>query len=189
VGVSQTAATTGSQRLLELKQVASPVTQQKIAPVAHLDHPMTELSAKSGQTSHATARAEMTVQSVRAGQTDLPMEIETQAPVLQIQGASVSQLHVQTVLGSPALLDLTDQTDLLTTEIHPTGTIPTVPSDQLAQTLTVLGNHVLQDLTDQSAPVTREVSLLVQTHASMTGIATLTARTASQEIVQEMRAL
>jgi hypothetical protein len=165
---------------------------------------MTELSAKSGQTSLATARVEMTVQSVRAGQTDLPMEIETQAPVLQIQEASVSQLLDQTalgnqdhllpaqtltVLGSPAPLDLTDQTDLLTTETHLTETIQTVPSVQLAQILTARGNHVLQDLTDQSVPVTREVLLLVQTHASMTGTETLTARTASQEIVQEMRAL
>jgi hypothetical protein len=221
VVVSQTAVTTGSQSLLEPKQVVSLVTQPKIAPVAplaalttaHRDLQMTELSAKSGQTSLATARAEMTVQSVRAGQTDLPMEIETQAlvtqthaaliPVVQIPEASVSQPPDQivlgnqdhllpaqtlTVLGNHVLQDLTDQTDLPMTETHLTETIPTVPSDQLAQTLTVLGNHVLQDRTDLSVPVTREVSLLVQTHASMTGTETPTARTASQEIVQGMRA-
>jgi hypothetical protein len=211
VGVSQTAATTGSQSPPELKQVASPVTQQKIALVAllaalttaHLDHQMTEPSAKSGQTSLATARAEMTVQSARAGQTDLPMEIETLIPVVQIPEASVSQLHVQivlgnqdhplpaqtlTVLGSPAHRGLTDQTDLPMTETHLTETIQTVPSVQLAQTLTALGNHVLRDRTDLSVPVTREVSLLVQTHASMTGTETPTARTVSQEIVQGMRA-
>jgi hypothetical protein len=75
------------------------------------------------------------------------------------------------------------------TETHLTETTQTVPSVQLAQTLTVLGNHVLQDQIDQSAEEIPEDLLLVQTHASMTGTATLTARTASQEIAQEMRAL
>jgi hypothetical protein len=211
VVASLTAVTTGSQSLLELKQVASLVTQQKIAPVAllaasttaHLDHQMTEPSAKSGQTSLATARAEMTVQSARAGQTVLPMEIETLIPVVLIPEASVSQLHVQivlgnqdhllpaqtlTVLGNHVLQDLTDQSDLPMTETHLTETIQTVPSVQLVQTQIVLGNHVLQDQIDLSVPVTREVSLLVQTHASMTGTEIPTAKTASQEIVQGMRA-
>jgi hypothetical protein len=200
VGVSQTAATTGSQSLLELKQVVSLVTQQKIVPVAllaasttaHLDHQMTELREKSGQTSLATVREKPTVQSARAGQTVLPTEIETNHVLLihavLIQEVSVSQPHVQIVLGNHVLQDLTDQTDLPMTETHLTETIQTVPSVQHVQTLTALGNHVLQDRTDLSVPVTREVSLLVQTHASMTGIATLTARTASREIAQEMRA-
>jgi hypothetical protein len=154
---------------------------------------MTELREKSGQTSLATVREKPTVQSARAGQTVLPTEIETQALVTQthaalIQEASVSQPHVQIVLGNHVLQDLTDQTDLPMTKTHLRETTQTVPSVPLAQTLTVLGNHVLQDRTDLSVPVTPEVSLLVQTHESMTGTATLTARTASQEIAQEMRA-
>jgi hypothetical protein len=216
VGVSQTAATTGSQSLLELKQVVSLVTQQKTArsallaasTIAHLDHPMTELKEKSGQISLATAREKPIVQSARAGQTDLPTEIETQIHAVlnhavPIQEVSVSQPHVQivlgnqdhllpaqtlTVLGNHVLQDLTDQTDLPMTETHLTETTQTVPSVQLAQTLTALGSHVLQDQIDQSAEEIPEDSLLVQTHESMTGTATLTARTASQEIAQEMRA-
>jgi hypothetical protein len=201
VDVSQTAVTTGSQSLLEPKQVVSLVTQQKIVPVAllaasttaHLDHQMTELKEKSGQTSLVTARAEMTAQSARAGQTDLPTEIETQIHAVLnhavlIQEASVNQPHVQIVLGNHVLQDQTDQTDLPMTETHLTETTQTVPSVPLAQTLTVLGSHVLQDQIDQSAEEIPEDSLLVQTHESMTGIATLTARTASQEIAQEMRA-
>lgn len=205
MAASQTAATTGSQRLLELKLVVSLVTQQKTArsallaalTIAHLDHQMTELSAKSGQTSLATARAEPIAQSARAGQTVLPTEIETNHAV-QIPEASVSRPPVQIVLGnqdhlllaqtltvpgSHAPLVLTEATDLPMTEDH-----QTVPSVQLVQTLTVLGNHVLQDQTGQSAPEIPEALLLVQTHASMTGIETLTARTEFLETVQEMRA-
>jgi hypothetical protein len=216
VGVSQTAATTGSQSLLELKQVVSLVTQQKTArsallaasTIAHLDHPMTELREKSGQTSLATVREKPTVQSARAGQTVLPTEIETNHVLLihavLIQEVSVSQPHVQivlgnqdhllpaqtlTVLGNHVLQDLTDQTDLPMTETHLTETTQTVPSVQLAQTLTVLGNHVPQDQIDLSVQEIPEDSLLVQTHASMTGTATLTVRTASRETVLGMKAL
>jgi hypothetical protein len=169
---------------------------------------MTEPKEKSGQTSLATARAEMTVQSVRAGQTDLPTAIETQIHAVlnhavPIQEVSVSQPHVQivlgnqdhllpaqtlTVLGNHVLQDLTDQTDLPMTETHLTETTQTVPSVQLAQTLTVLGNHVPQDQIDLSVQEIPEDSLLVQTHASMTGTATLTVRTASREIAQGMKA-
>ena len=221
---SLTAATTGSQGLQEKMVLESLVTQQKIAPVAllaalttaHLDHQMTELREKSGQTSLATARAEMTVQSARAGQTVLPPEIETTHALqnravlnhaVLIQEASVSQPHVQIVLGNQDHLlpaqtltalgnhvlqdrtETTDQTDLLTTETHLTETIQTVPSVQHAQTLTVLGNHVPQGQTDQSARQIPEALLLVQTHASMTGTAILTAKTEFLETVQEMRAL
>jgi hypothetical protein len=202
VGVSQTAATTGSQSLLELKQVVSLVTQQKIVPVAllaasttaHLDHQMTELKEKSGQTSLVTARAEMTAQSARAGQTDLPTAIETQIHAVLnhavlIQEASVNQPPVQTVLGNHVPQDPTEAIDLLTTETHLTETTQTVPSVQLAQTLTVLGNHVPQDQIDLSVQEIPEDSLLVQTHASMTGTATLTVRTASRETVLGMKAL
>jgi hypothetical protein len=155
---------------------------------------MTEQLAKSGQTSLATVRAEMTAQSARAGQTDLPTAIETQIHAVLnhavlIQEASVNQPHVQIVHGNHVLQDQTDQTDLPMTETHLTETTQTVPSVQLAQTLIVLGNHVPQDQTDLSVQGIQEDLLLVQTHESMTGTATLTARTASQEIVQGMRAL
>jgi hypothetical protein len=201
VGVSQTAATTGSQSLLELKQVVSLVTQQKTArsallaasTIAHLDHPMTELKEKSGQISLATAREKPIVQSARAGQTVLPTEIETNHVLLihavQIQEASVSQPPVQTVLGNHVPQDPTEAIDLLTTETHLKETIQTVPSVQLARTLIALGNHVPQDQIDLSVQEIPEDSLLVQTHASMTGTATLTVRTASRETVLGMKAL
>ncbi len=221
MGVSQTAATTGSQSLLGQKPVGSPVTQQKTAQRAepevssmlqgqmtvHQDLQMTELKEKSGQTSLATAREKPTAQSARAGQTVLPMAIETNLAVLThavlIPEASVSQPPVQTalgnqellllaptltVLGSHVLQDQTEATDLLTTEDHQTAA-----SVQHVQTLTdqVLanhGNHVLQDQIDQSARQIPEALFLVQTHASMTGIEILTVKTESLETAQGMRA-
>ena len=174
--VSQTAATTGSQSLLEQNQVVSPVTQPKTArsvllaasTIAPLDLQMTELREKSGQTSLATVREETTARSARAGQTVLPTEIETNHAVL-IQEASVIRPPAQIVLGSQELLHL-------------------VQTALCVRTLTALGNHVLQDQTDQSARQIQEALLLVQTHASMTGIEILTARTESPETVQGMRA-
>jgi hypothetical protein len=188
VAVSPTAATTGNQNLLERKLVVNLVTQQKIAPsvlleastIALLDLTTTELKEKSGQISLATARAEMTAQSERPGQTDLLMEtemihvvqnLEVQTHVILIQEESVSRPPDQIVLGSQELPHLAlNEATLI------------APSAQLAPTRTVLGNHVLQDQIDQSAQETQGALLLVQTLASMTGTAILTARTAFLEI-------
>jgi hypothetical protein len=188
VAASPTAATTGNQNLLELKLVVNLVTQQKIAPsvlleastIALLDLTTTELKEKSGQISLVTARAEMTAQSERAGQTDLLMETETihvvqnlevQTHATLIQEESVSRPPDQIVLGSQELPHLAlNEATLI------------APSVQLAPTRTVLGNHARLDQIDQSAQETQGALLLVQTHASMTETAILTARTAFLEI-------
>jgi hypothetical protein len=171
------------------------VTQQKIvrnallaaSTIGHLAHPRIELKEKSGQTSLATAKEEVTAQSARATLTVLPMQIGTIHVALNlvvpIPEASAGQPPVQIVLGSQELLLLARTALLLT------GAILTAPSVQRVQTLTVLGNQGLQDRIDQSAQEIQGALLLVQTLANMTETETHTARIEFHVIAQETRAL
>jgi len=148
VVASLTAATTGSQRHLELKQAASLVTQQmsaqRAAPEASsmLQDQMTAHQSASGQTSHAPEDQPTTARKKRAGQTDL---LITTHAVL-IHEASVSQLHVLTVLGNHAPQELTvlHLTVPTQTETHQTAELEATTEQivQLVQTLIVLGNLV-----------------------------------------------
>jgi hypothetical protein len=146
------AATTGSQRPLELKQVASlvtqPMTAQRAAPEASsmLQDQTTAHQSASGQISHAPEDLPTTARKKRTGQTDLLITTVIQNHVVLIQEASVSQLHVLTVLGNHAFQELTDLllTDHTETETHQT-VAQEATTEQIVQhdqTLIVLGNHV-----------------------------------------------
>jgi hypothetical protein len=120
------------------------MTAQRAAPEASsmpLDQ-MTAHQSASGQISHAPEDLPTTARKKRAGQTDLLIT----TLVVLIQEASVSQLHVLTVLGNHELQELTDLllTDLTQTETHLTAEqeATTAQIVQHVQTLTVLGNHV-----------------------------------------------
>jgi len=107
---------------------------------------MTALQSASGLISHAPEDQPTTARKKRAGQTDLLITTVIQIPVVQIQEASVSQLHVLTVLGNHALQELTDLllTDHTQSETHQTAEqeATTAQTVQLVRTLIVLGNHV-----------------------------------------------
>jgi hypothetical protein len=157
VVASLTAATTGSQRLQELRQVASlvtaPMTAQLAEPEASsmLLEQMTEHQNASGQISHAPEDQPTTARRKRAGQIDLPI---TRLVVLNhavpIQEANVRQLLVLTVLGNLEHLAPTDLllTDLTQTETHLTEEQEATTAQtelqivQHVQTLIVLGNLV-----------------------------------------------
>ena len=151
--VSLTAATTGSQRLLEPKPVASLVTQlmteQRAAPEVSstLQDQMTVHQSASGQISLAPEDQPTTARKKRAGQIDLLITtLVVPIHAVQIQEASVSQHLVLTVLGNHALQELTDLllTDHTQTETHQTAEqeATTAQIVQHDPTLTVLGNHV-----------------------------------------------
>jgi hypothetical protein len=123
---------------------------------------MTAHQSASGQISHAPEDQPTTARKKRAGQIDLLIA----TLVVLIQEASVSQLHVLTVLGNHALQELTD---LLLTDHTQTETPQTAEQEattaqivQHVRTLTVLGNHVhlaptdllLTDLTQTETPLT-----------------------------------
>jgi len=165
VVVSLTEATAGSQRLLELKQVASLVTQlmteQRAAPEASsmLQDLMTAHQSASGQISLAPEDQPTTARKKRAGQTDLlitTLVVQNHVvPIhaVQTQEASVSQHLVLTVLGNHALQELTvllptdhTQTEELAEEATTAQSVR--QTVQLDQTPIVLGNHALQELTD-----------------------------------------
>jgi hypothetical protein len=120
------------------------MSAQRAAPEASSMHPdqMTALQSASGLISHAPEDQPTTARKKRAGQTDLL--ITTRVDL--IQEASVSQLHVLTVLGNHELQELTDLllTDLTQTETHLTAEqeATTVQIVQHVQTLTVHGNLV-----------------------------------------------
>jgi hypothetical protein len=158
VVASLTAGTTGSQRLLELKLVASLVTQQMTAQLAApeassmLQDLMTAHQSASGQISHAPEDQPTTARKKRAGQIDLlitTLVVQNHVvPIhaVQIQEASVSQHLVLTVLGNRAHQELRDLllTDHTLTETHPTAEpeATTFQIVQHVQTPIVLGNHV-----------------------------------------------
>ena len=110
---------------------------------------------------------------------------------------SVRQIvqHVQTLAVLGNLVHLAP-TDLRLTEITQTAELAqeatiaqTAPqTDQHVQTQIALGNHAHQELIAQSAQGTHVDLHLVQTLASLTAIATRSARTAFLEIAQEMTA-
>jgi hypothetical protein len=154
VVASLTAATTGSQRHLELKLVASLVTQQmtaqRAAPEASsmLQDLMTAHQSASGQISHAPEDQPTTARKKRAGQTDLLIT----TPAVQIQEASVSQHHVLTVLGNLVPQELTDLllTDHTQSETHQTAE-QEATTEQIVQqdlTQTVRGNLAHRAPTD-----------------------------------------
>jgi hypothetical protein len=109
---------------------------------------MTAHQRASGQISHAQEDQPTTARKKRAGQTDLLIT----TPAVPIQEASVSQLHVLTVLGNHAHQELTD---LLLTDHTPTETHLTVAQEatteqigQHVRTPIVLGNLVHLEPTD-----------------------------------------
>jgi hypothetical protein len=117
------------------------MTAQRAAPEASsmLPDQMTALQSASGQISHAPEDQLTTARKKRAGQTDLLIT----TLVVQIQGASVSQLPVLTVLGNHALQELTDHllTDLTRSETHLTAVLEaTTVQIVLHDQTTVLGN-------------------------------------------------
>jgi hypothetical protein len=117
------------------------MTAQRAAPEASSMHPdqMTALQSASGLISHAPEDQPTTARKKRAGQIDLLITIL----VVPIQEASVSQLHVLTVLGNHELQELTDLllTDLTQTETHLTAVLEaTTVQIVLHDQTTVLGN-------------------------------------------------
>jgi hypothetical protein len=189
VVASLTAATTGSQRLLELKQVASLVTQQmtvqRAAPEASsmLQDLMTAHQSASGQISHAPEDQPTTARKKRAGQTDLLIT----TPVVQIQEASVNLLHVLTVLGNHAPQELTDLllTDHTQSETHQTAEqeATTAQTVQLVRTLIVLGNHVHLAPTDLHLTETIQTEELAE--EATTALTAL--QTDQQDLTQTVR--
>jgi uncharacterized protein YejL (UPF0352 family) len=113
---------------------------------------MTTHQSASGLINHAPEDQPTTARKKRAGQTDLLITIHA----VQIQEASVSQLHVLTVLGNlvhlaPTDLHLTDLTQIEThlTAVQEATTVQSVHRiAQQDQTLIVLGNLVPLALTD-----------------------------------------
>jgi hypothetical protein len=183
VAASQIAATTGSQRLLELKLVASlatvPTTAQRAEPEASsmLQDQMTALQSASGQIDLAPEVQPTTARKKRAGQIDLSLTTAIPIHAVLIQEASVSQRLVQTVLGNLVRQELIDHllTDLTQTETHLTaGQEATI--EQIVQHVpiqTVLGNlvhlaptdhlptdHTQTDLLEQEATTEQIVQLV-----------------------------
>jgi hypothetical protein len=125
------------------------MTAQRAAPEASsmLQDQTTAHQSASGQISHAPADQPTTARKKRAGQIDLLITtLVVPIPAVQIQEASVSQLHVLTVLGNLALQELTNLllTDHTQKETHQTAELEatTVQIVQHVQTLTVHGNLV-----------------------------------------------
>jgi hypothetical protein len=119
------------------------MTAQRAAPEVSsmLQDQTTAHQSASGQISHAPEDQPTTARKKRAGQTDLLIT----TLVVQIQEASVSQLHVLTVLGNLALQELTDLllTDHTQTETHLTvAQEATTEQIVLHDQTTVLGNLV-----------------------------------------------
>jgi hypothetical protein len=116
-----------------------------------------------------------------------------EAMTAQIAQPIVQHVQTLTVLGNPEHLELTEHllTETIQTD-HPEQEATTAQIAQIVQsvqTQTVLGNPAHQEPIAQSAPAIQEALLLVQTPASMTGTAILSARTAFHAIAQEMRPL
>ena len=130
--------------------------------------------------------------------TDLLLTDHTQTEELVEEATTVQSVHqivqhvqTPTVLGNHVHLAPTDHhlTETIQTEelAEEAMTVQIAPrTDQHVQTQTVRGNHALQELIAQSAQVTHVVLHLVQTLASLIVTATLSARIAFREIVQEM---
>jgi hypothetical protein len=116
--------------------------------------------------------------------------VAQEAMTAQIAQPIVQHVQTRTVLGSLAHLELTDHLLTETIQIdHLEQEATTVQSVQHARTQIARGNPAHQDLIVQSAPAIQEALAAVQTPASMTGTAILSARTAFHAIAQEMRPL
>jgi hypothetical protein len=165
------------------------MTAQRAAPEASsmpLDQ-MTAPQSASGLISHAPEDLPTTARKKRAGQIDLLITtLEVPIPVVPIQEASVSQLHVLTVLGNHELQELTDLllTDHTQTETHQTAVqeATTVQIVQHVQTLTVLGNLVHLEPTDLLLTDHTQI----ETHLTAEQEAT-TAQIVQQDLTQTVR--